>query len=60
MISFLVDFANSELLSEAHCSVQSLQTAHHENISDLYTNTIIVNFRIKGIHFDVDDLEGIV
>lgn len=56
VICLLIDLSNSELLTKAHGTVQSLETTNHEDVCDLYTNTIIVNFRIERVHVNVYDL----
>lgn len=55
MLRLLILLADRQLLTQTNGSVQPLEATNHEDVSDLYTNTIIVNLGIKRIQIDVDN-----
>ena len=57
LLTFFVDLPDTKPLTKAKSVVKPFQSWNHENIGDLYTNTIVIKFVVKWVHVDVNDIE---
>ena len=44
-------------MTKAKSVVKPFQSRNHENVGDLYTNTIVIKFVVERIHVNIDNVE---